>query len=344
MIEKDNYVKISVDTLGSETSIENIIKGLNNSFLRNDNYYFRLFGPSHEINNELNKYIELKQNVEIIDCNETVKMTDKPSDVIKAKKNSSMFRSVNSIKSSDSKAVLSCGNTGALMALSLLNLKTLESIKRPSIASIWPNINGESIVLDLGANIKSDSQYLVDNAILGASLASVLLKINNPSVGLLNVGKEDGKGNDILQKTSQELLSLNKKGLINYYGFIEGSDISRGVTNVVITDGFTGNIALKTAEGTARMIQVFLKNALNSSIISKLGAYLASFALSSLKDKLDPRIHNCGIFVGLNAPIIKCHGASDHIGITYAADLIYMLIKDDVNDKIKKNIEKQHSN
>ena len=344
MIEKDNYVKISVDTLGSETSIENIIKGLNNSFLRNDNYYFRLFGPSYEINNELNKYIELKQNIEIIDCNEMVEMTDKPSDVIKAKKNSSMFRSVNSIRSSDSKAVLSFGNTGALMALSLLNLKTLESIKRPSIASIWPNVNGESIVLDLGANIKSDSQYLVDNAILGASLASVLLKINNPSVGLLNVGKEDGKGNDILQKTSQELLSLKKKGLINYYGFIEGSDISRGVTNVVITDGFTGNVALKTAEGTARMIQVFLKNALNSSIISKLGAYLASFALSSLKDKLDPRVHNCGIFVGLNAPIIKCHGASDHIGITYAADLIYMLIKDDVNDKIKKNIEKQHSN
>ena len=343
MIEKDNYIKISVDTLGSETSIENIIKGLNNSFLRNDNYYFRLFGPSKEINNELNKYIELKQNIEIIDCNEMVEMNDKPSDVIKAKKNSSMFRSVESIKNSDSRAVLSCGNTGALMTLSLLNLKTLESIKRPAIASIWPNIKGESIVLDLGANIKSDSQYLVDNAILGASLASVLLKINNPSIGLLNVGKEEGKGNDILQKTSQELLSLNKKGLINYYGFIEGSDISRGVTNVVITDGFTGNVALKTAEGTARMIQVFLKNSLNSSIISKLGAYLASFALSSLRDKLDPRVHNCGIFVGLNAPVIKCHGASDHIGITYAADLIYMLIKDDVNDKIKKNIEKQHS-
>ena len=160
---------------------------------------------------------------------------------------------------------------------------------------------------------------------------------------MLNVGKAESKGNDILQKTSQELLSLNKRGLINYYGFIEGGDISRGVTNVVITDGFTGNVALKTAEGTARMIQIFLKNALNSSIISKLGAYLASFALSSFKDKLDPRVHNCGIFVGLNAPVIKCHGASDHIGITYAADLIYMLIKDDVNDKIKKNIEKQHS-
>jgi glycerol-3-phosphate acyltransferase PlsX len=228
------------------------------------------------------------------------------------------------------------------MAMSLLTLRTLDTIKRPAIASIWPNMSGESVVLDLGANTKIDSQYLVDNAILGTSLASTLLKIKNPSVGLLNIGKEDSKGNDVLQKASQELVELDNIGLINYYGFVEGSDISKGLTNIVITDGFTGNVALKTAEGTARMIQTFLKNSLNSSIMSKVGAYFASFALSSLKDRLDPRVHNCGIFVGLNAPVIKCHGASDHIGIAYAADLIYMLIKDDVNDKIKKNIEKQH--
>ena len=344
MMEENNTIKISVDTLGSETSIANIIKGLNNSFLRNDNYFFRLYGSTNEISNELKNYNDLKKNVEIIDCDEMVKMTDKPSDVIKSKKDSSMYRSIESIKETDSKAVLSCGNTGALMALSLLNLKTLDTIKRPAIASIWPNTYGESVVLDLGANIKSDSQYLVDNAILGTSLASILLKIKNPSVGLLNIGKEESKGNDTLQKTSQELIGLNDRGLINYYGFIEGSDISNGVTNVVITDGFTGNIALKTAEGTARMIKTFLKNSLNSSIISRLGAYLASFALNSLRDKLDPRVHNCGIFVGLKAPVIKCHGASDHIGITYAADLIYMLIKDDVNAKIMKNIEKQHGN
>ena len=344
MMEENNTIKISVDTLGSETSIANIIKGLNNSFLRNDNYFFRLYSSTNAISNELKNYNDLKKNVEIIDCDEMVKMTDKPSDVIKSKKDSSMYRSIESIKETDSKAVLSCGNTGALMALSLLNLKTLDTIKRPAIASIWPNTYGESVVLDLGANIKSDSQYLVDNAILGTSLASILLKIKNPSVGLLNIGKEESKGNDTLQKTSQELIGLNDRGLINYYGFIEGSDISNGVTNVVITDGFTGNIALKTAEGTARMIKTFLKNSLNSSIISRLGAYLASFALNSLRDKLDPRVHNCGIFVGLKAPVIKCHGASDHIGITYAADLIYMLIKDDVNAKIMKNIEKQHGN
>ena len=307
-------------------------------------YFFRLYGSTNAISNELKNYNDLKKNVEIIDCDEMVKMTDKPSDVIKSKKDSSMYRSIESIKETDSKAVLSCGNTGALMALSLLNLKTLDTIKRPAIASIWPNTYGESVVLDLGANIKSDSQYLVDNAILGTSLASILLKIKNPSVGLLNIGKEESKGNDTLQKTSQELIDLNDRGLINYYGFIEGSDISNGITNVVITDGFTGNIALKTAEGTARMIKTFLKNSLNSSIISRLGAYLASFALNSLRDKLDPRVHNCGIFVGLKAPVIKCHGASDHIGITYAADLIYILIKDDVNAKIMKNIEKQHGN
>jgi len=344
MTKLDNSIKVSIDTLGSETSITSIVRGLNTSFLRNENYFFKLFGPEEQLDNELRKYSELKKNTEIINCNEAIKMTDKPSEVMKTKKNSSMFRSITSVLETDSQAILSCGNTGALMAFSLLNLKTLDTIKRPAIASIWPNINGESIVLDLGANIKSDSQFLIDNAVLGTSLASTLLKINSPSVGLLNVGREESKGNEVLQKASQELLELDKKGLINYFGFIEGSDISSGITNVVITDGFTGNIALKTAEGTARMIQVFLKKSLKSSLTSKLGAFLSTFALSTLKEKLDPRVHNCGIFVGLNAPVIKCHGASDHVGIAYAADLLYMLIKDDVNEKIKKNIEKQLSN
>ena len=340
-MDSHKAIKISIDTLGSETSIANIIKGLNNSLLRNDNYFFKLFGPKEELINELKKYSILKENVEIINCNEFIEMSDKPSDVMKTKKNSSMSKSILSILETDSEAVLSCGNTGALMAFSLLNLKTLDTIKRPAIASIWPNIKGESIVLDLGANIKSDSQFLIDNAILGSRLATTLLKIKNPTVGLLNVGKEDSKGNEVLQKTSHELTELDSKGLINYFGFIEGSDISSGLTNVVITDGFTGNIALKTAEGTARMIQSFLKVSLKSSLISKLGGFLATFALSSLKGKLDPRVHNCGIFVGLNAPVIKCHGASDHIGITYAADILYILLNNNVNDAIKQNISKQ---
>ena len=337
---ESKFIKISVDTLGSETSVENLIKGLNTSFLRNENYFFRIFGNQVKLEKELNKYSKLKNNVEVVDCIEIVEMNDKPSDVMRTKKNSSMYRSIISVLESDSQAVLSCGNTGALMGLSLLNIKSLDSIKRPAIASIWPNIKGESIVLDLGANIKSNSQYLVDNAILGSSLATSLLKIQNPSVGLLNVGKEENKGNEIVNDASLRLIELRDKGLINYVGYIEGSDISSGKTNVVITDGFTGNIALKTAEGTARMIKTFLKDTLNSSIISKLGSFFASFALNSLKSKLDPSVHNCGIFVGLNAPVIKCHGASDHVGITYASDLLYLLINDNINDKVKKTIEK----
>ena len=343
-MEQNNFIKISVDTLGSETSIENIIKGLNKSFLRNDNYFFRLFGPVDKLKKVLSEYDALKNNIEIIDCSEIIGMNDKPSDVMRTKKNSSMYKAIDSILDTDSQAVLSCGNTGALMALSLLNIKTLDSIKRPAIASVWPNISGESIVLDLGANIKASSQYLVDNAILGVSLATTLLKIQYPSVGILNVGKEENKGNEIINDASLKLSELKAMGLINYYGFVEGNDISNGKTNVVVTDGFTGNIALKTAEGTARMIQVFLRDSLKSSIISRIGSFFALFALSSLKERLDPRVHNCGIFVGLNAPVIKCHGASDHVGITYAADLIYMLIKDNINDKVKSTIEKLSAN
>ncbi len=337
---ENKHIKISVDALGSETSIENIIRGLNTSFLRNENYFFRIFGPKKELKKVLEKYNDLKNNVEIVDCNEIVEMNDKPSDVMRSKKNSSMYKSIISVLETDSQAVLSCGNTGALMALSLLNIKSLHSIKRPAIASIWPNINGESIVLDLGANLKSNSQYLVDNAILGTSLATTLLKIQEPTIGLLNVGKEKNKGNEIIHDASTKLTQLKDKGLINFIGYIEGNDISIGKTNVVVTDGFTGNIALKTAEGTARMIQTYLKDTLNSSMISKLGSFFASFALDTLKDKLDPRVHNCGIFIGLNVPVIKCHGSSDHVGITYASDLIYMLLNDNINDKVKKTIEK----
>ena len=271
----NNFIKISVDTLGSETSISNIIMGLNISFLRNENYFFRLFGLREKLEKELSKYSKLSNNVEIVDCTEIVEMNDKPSDVMRTKKNSSMYMSINSILETDSQAVLSCGNTGALMALSLLNIKTLESIKRPAIASVWPNSLGESIVLDLGANIKANSQYLIDNAILGTSLASTLLKIKKPSIGLLNVGKEENKGNDVVYEASVKLNELHKKGLINYKGFIEGHDISNGLTNVVVTDGFSGNVALKTAEGTARMIQSFLRDSLNSSIISKIGSFFS---------------------------------------------------------------------
>ena len=199
-------------------------------------------------------------------------------------------------------------------------------------------MKGESIVLDLGANTKLSSRYLIDNAILGSSLASILFKIDKPSVGILNVGSEEIKGNDEIKNASDRLRQFNKSNLINYNGYIEGNDISLGKTNVVVTDGFTGNIALKTAEGTAKLFQSHLDNAYRSSFISKLGYILSSISLRSVKERLDPRVHNCGIFMGLNALVVKCHGHSEHKGVSYATDIIYSLLENNVNEKIKKYV------
>ena len=337
-------IKLSVDTLGSETSLSEIILGLSESSLRYDDYFFYLFGNEDNIKKELDNHKLLFNRLEIIHCEEEISMSDKPAEVIKQKTNSSMFKSVQSVVNGESDSLLSFGNTGALMALSLLYIKTISEIKRPAIASIWPNLKGESIILDLGANTKNDSRYLIDNAILGASLASILFKMENPSVGLLNVGIEENKGNEITQITSEILSKMSEQRIINYHGYIEGNDISEGKTNVVVTDGFTGNIALKTAEGTAKMIQNYLKLGFQSSVISKIGYILSSLALKSVNERLDPRIHNCGILIGLNSPVIKCHGNSEHMGISYAADIIYSLVKNKVNDRIKEYISHSMKN
>ena len=321
--------------MGSETSLNEILEGINESALRNENLFFSLFGKSVEIDKLLKNISPLNIRSEVINCDEEILMSDKPTDAIKLKKNSSMQLSIDHVSSGKSHAVLSCGNTGALMAISLLKLRTVASIKRPSIASIWPNIKGESIVLDLGANIKNDSTSLVDNAILGSALAKILLSKDEPSVGLLNVGIEEMKGNENVQKASEVLTEMNNKKQLNYYGFIEGADISNGKTNVVVTDGFTGNIALKTAEGTAFMVQSYFKRAFQSSVISKLGYFFASLSLKTVKERLDPRVHNCGIFMGLTAPVVKCHGKSDRLGISYASDIAYSLVQKDVNKKVE---------
>ena len=328
--------------LGSETSTFEILKGLNNSLLRNINLKFLLFGNKKTITGNISKFKLLQESSEIIDCDTFISMEDKPSDVLKSKESSSMFRAIQSVKNGISDSLISFGNTGALMSLSLLNIKTLPKIKRPAIASIWPNLKGESIVLDLGANTKSSSQYLIDNAILGSSLASILFKIDNPSIGILNLGKEDIKGSDDIKAASDYLKKLTLNNVLNYFGYIEGNDISIGKTNVVVTDGFTGNIALKTAEGTAKLFQSHLKDAFKSSLISKLGYFLASIPLNSVRERLDPRVHNCGIFMGLNSLVIKCHGQSEYRGVSYATDIIYSLLVNDVNQKIEKFLDKIH--
>ena len=204
-------------------------------------------------------------------------------------------------------------------------------------------MKGESVVLDLGANTKLDSRYLIDNSILGASLASILFKIDNPSIGLLNVGKEDNKGKEEIRLASDHLKELSRKSIINYHGYVEGNDISIGRTNVVVTDGFTGNISLKTAEGTAKLFQSHLQDAFRSSILSKMGYFLSSLAMKSVRDRLDPRVHNCGILMGLNSLAVKCHGQSEYRGVSYAADIIYSLLENKMNEKIRDYVSEMHS-
>ena len=332
-----------MDLLGSETKLKDILKGLNQSLLRNLNYRFLLYGNELHIKKHIDKYERLLKSSEIIDCETFISMNDKPSDILRNKESSSMYLAIKSVKEDISDSVLSFGNTGAFMSLSLLNIKTLEGIKRPAIASIWPNINGESVVLDLGANTKLDPRYLIDNSILGASLASVLFKIENPSIGLLNIGTEDNKGNEEIKIASDKLKDLSRNSNFNYYGYVEGNDISIGRTNVVVTDGFTGNIALKTAEGTAKLFQSHLNDAFRSSILSKLGYFFSSLAMKSVKDRLDPRVHNCGILMGLNSLAIKCHGQSEHRGVSYAADILYSLLENNVNEKIQHYVHEMHS-
>ncbi len=337
-------ITLSIDTLGSETQIEDICHGLNLSVERNINFKYLLFGNEQVLKKNISNFKSLIKVSEIIHCEEVVEMTDVPSDAIKNKRSSSMSRAIDSVSKKYSDAVLSFGNTGALMTFALLMIKTLTDIRRPSIASIWPNLLGDSIILDLGANTKQNSRFLVDNAFLGASLASALFQMDKPSIGLLNVGVEDNKGNDEIKEAAEKLKNLSLKKIINYCGFVEGNDISLGKTNVIVTDGFTGNIALKTAEGTAKMIQSNLKNAFNSSISSKLGYIMSSQALRSMSEKLDPRVHNCGILMGLNSLVVKCHGESEFKGVSYAADIIYSLIRNNVNDKIEEYLRKMKDN
>ncbi len=334
---------LSVDLLGSETKLKDVLKGLSQSLLRNLNYKFQLYGNEILIKKHIDKYKRLLKSSEIIDCKAFISMDDKPSDILRTKESSSMYLAIKSVKEGLSDSVLSFGNTGAFMSLSLINIKTLEGIKRPAIASIWPNIKGESVVLDLGANTKLDPKYLIDNSILGASLASILFKIENPSIGLLNIGIEDNKGNEEIKIASDKLKDLSRNSNLNYYGYVEGNDISVGRTNVVVTDGFTGNIALKTAEGTAKLFQNHLNDAFRSSILSKLGYFLSSLAMKSVKDRLDPRVHNCGILMGLNSLAVKCHGQSEYRGVSYASDIIYSLLENNVNEKIQHYVHEIQS-
>ena len=266
-------------------------------------------------------------------------MDDKPSQALRSGRyKSSMWKSIEACKTGEAHVAVSAGNTGALMAMSKFCLRLMARIERPAIAAIWPTIRGESIVLDVGATIGADAAHLFDMAIMGAAMARIVFDIDRPTVGLLNVGVEEIKGVEAVKEAGKMLREANLPNL-DYRGFVEGDDLGKGTVDVVVTEGFTGNIALKTAEGTAKQIAEYLRAAMSRSLLSKLGYLLAKGAFSALKEKMDPRKVNGGVFLGLDGVIIKSHGGTDAIGFASAVELGYEMARYELLTKVREMID-----
>ena len=328
----NNKVKIAVDAMGGENAPRKIIKGINISLKKNRENYFYLFGNKDLINEEINNDKLLRANSEIIDTKNVISDNESPLAAAKKGKESSMWKAIEFLKNKKADITLSAGNTGAMLVISRLLLNTIPGISKPALAGLWPNKNNMNVVLDLGANIECDEKNLCDFSSMGAALFKSLFLNEKPRVALLNVGLEENKGNEILKKT----FSIMKKDDIKnfkFIGYIEGNHIMDGNVDVVITDGFTGNVALKTAEGTANFITNNLKKSLN-----KLSILFSYASLKKFKSKLDPRKYNGAIFLGLESPLVKSHGSTDSVGFANSIKVCSQVIKANLIEKIKSNL------
>ncbi len=329
-------IKIAVDAMGGDGSPEKVIEGIIHNHKTNKESFFRIFGNKNKIQNYIKNRLDTNF-FEIIHTEDVVKSTDSPLEAAKRGKKTSMWLSIESVKNKESDIVISAGNTGALLVIAKLNLKMIQNIDKPALSALWPNKKGMSVVLDLGANIECSSKNLVDFSIMGASLYKSLYPSDVPNVALLNIGSEELKGNEIIKETFQ-LLNEKKNQNFNFNGYIEGNDLMNGNVNVIVSDGFTGNVALKTAEGTANFITGELKKALSGSILGKLSSLLNISNLKKFKKRLDPRLYNGAIFIGLDTPVVKSHGGTDFIGFSNSLDVCNRIIKGNLIDKIKSNI------
>ena len=333
-----NLIKIAVDCMGGDDDARFVIPGLDKTLRNNNDLSFLLFGDKSIIEKRLSNYKHLANSSEIFHTEHHIKMDDKPSQAIKkGKRVSGMWKAIESVRDNHADFVISAGNTGALMAMATLILKTISKIQRPAIAALWPTVDGETIVLDIGATIGFDRRQLIDFSILGASMAQIIFDIESPTLSLLNIGEEEIKGLDEI-RAAHEILK-NGNSFFKYKGFVEGNKIGFGYSDVIVTDGFTGNIALKTAEGTAIQISQYLKETLNGSILSKIGYLLARRSFQTLRDKMNPNTLNGGVFLGLNGIVIKSHGKTDHVGFSSALDLGINMHKSALISKIVNNIE-----
>ena len=335
-------ISIAIDAMGGDNSPNKTIHGIKIFLEKNKSqkdFILNVFGKVDEINILLNKYKIDSSLVRVIDSKKVVSDEETPIKAVKNSKDTSMWNCIQHQLEGKSDISLSAGNTGVLLVISRMILKMMSDVSKPALAGLWPNENGMNVVLDLGANIECNDQNLVDFSELGSALFKSLFPNQKPKVSLLNVGSEEIKGTEMLKTASKRLKELSSEENFIYKGYIEGNNIMAGETNVIITDGFTGNIALKTAEGTAKFITKNLKKSLTENIFTKFSLIFSYFSLKKFKEKLDPRKYNGAIFLGLNGPVVKSHGGIDSTGFYHSIDLCYRIIKGDLMNEIRKNLK-----
>ena len=335
-------VTIALDAMGGDHGPSVVVPGAAITLTRHPDARFLFVGDKAQIEPELARHPALATKSSIVHTDVAIAMDAKPSQALrKGRYRSSMWLSLEAVRDGQADAAVSAGNTGALMVMAKFCLKTLPGVDRPAIAAIWPTVESECIVLDVGANVGADSRQLVEFALMGAAMARALFGFERPSVGLLNIGVEEAKG---LENIKQAASILKEAPLpIIFRGFVEGDDIGHGAADVVVTDGFTGNIALKTAEGTAKQIGEYLRAAMGRSLLARAGAVLAQGAFRALKDKLDPRQLNGGIFLGLNGIVVKSHGGTDATGFACAVDVAYDMASSGVVKRLADDVTRFHA-
>jgi glycerol-3-phosphate acyltransferase PlsX len=331
-------VRIALDAMGGDHGASVVVPGAEISLGRHPDMEFVLFGDRAVVEPLIASRPRLKAVSRFVHTDIAVKMDAKPSQALRQGRwKSSMWLAIDAVKKGEADVAVSAGNTGALMAMAKIGLKTMAGVERPAIACLWPTLKGESVVLDVGASIGADAPHLVAMAVMGAGMARALLNIARPKVGLLNIGVEEVKGLDAVREAGLILRDAKLPDL-EYAGFVEGDDIGKGTVDVVVTEGFAGNIALKTAEGTARQLGQYLKSAMTKTMLTKLGYLLARGAFRTLSEKMDPRKSNGGVFLGLNGIVIKSHGGTDAEGFAYAVDIGHDMVHDDLLAKISQTL------
>ena len=339
-------ISIAIDAMGGENSPDKIIEGVSYFIKKNNSkndFILNIFGKENIIQEKLKKFNLNSNSINLINSNSVVSDEETPLTAVKNSKNTSMWNCIHHQLEGKSDISISAGNTGVLLVISRMILKMMNDVSKPALAGLWPNQHGVNVVLDLGANIECNDQNLVDFAELGSALFKSLFPNIKPKVSILNVGSEEIKGTEMIKTASKRLKDLSSEENFIYNGYIEGNNIMKGESNVIVTDGFTGNVALKTAEGTASFITKNLKKSLTENFISKISLIFSYFSLKKFKEKLDPRKYNGAIFLGLNGPVVKSHGGIDSLGFYYSLDLCYKIVKGNLMNEIKKNLEHSKS-